>query len=73
MRVIRIETCKTCPYRRISHDFKNSKYYLKCGKQYLTYFKVLSVVKYEKKLLDYTIPVDCPLEVLDVWMKRVEQ
>ena len=64
MRIIKIESCKKCPYRKVSHPVKDGVWTLKCGKLYNQDFKVLSTAKYEKKLLDYTMPEECPLEVM---------
>ena len=75
MRIIKINSCKQCPYRKVSHSFENGIWTLKCGKLYMSEtteeytpgFKVLSAAKYEKKLLDYTIPDECPLEeIVDI-------
>ena len=71
MRIIKIKSCKTCPYRRVGHSFKDGMWTLKCGKLYDTDFNIVSIAKYEKKLLNYTIPNECPLEeIVDIPGRR---
>lgn len=62
-KIIIVESCKKCPYRKISHSFISLKdgWYLRCGKKYEDGFKEISHSPFDKKGLDFKIPEWCPL------------
>ena len=64
MRIIKIKSCKTCPYRKVGID--GSVWSLKCGKQYISEIGFVRLsFSSDKKLLNYTIPEECPLDKLE--------
>ena len=62
MKIIKIETCESCPYGLIGCSYKDGSWKLKCTRMGKTEHKILSTSQYEKDKLDYTIPDECPLE-----------
>ena len=62
MKIIKVESCKDCPYRLIGYSYKDGSWKVKCTKLGKGEHKILSTSQYDKDKLDYTIPDECPLE-----------
>jgi len=63
MKLIKVDSCKDCPYKSLTYSFMNDMWTLACQKdtKKVSEYKLISRSKYTKEKLIFIIPGWCSL------------